>query len=158
MYDFECYQGKTQGCEKKPLDDDFVKPYEWMRYESELAHAQFCQLCTNTTPCTTIRPIERTSIQIPYAFGIYVSCIRPDLYSFPVHIECMDADDGLLDKFLSICRNYCMELHRVVRENKSMYLTDEDMLKIKNTKTCKYCGISANSAVFHRDHDHLTVS
>ena len=156
-YDFECFEGKTQGCQNQPLDEDFVPPYDWMRFENELKHAQFCQLCTKSAPCTTIRPLQKTSIQIPYAFGLYVSCIRPDLHSFPVHIECFDAEDGLLDKFLSICRNYCIELNRVVRNNTSMILTDEDMIKIKNTKTCKYCGISVNSAVFHRDHDHLSV-
>ena len=157
-YDFECYQKKVQGCAKKPLDPDFIPPYPWMKFEYQLKHAQFCQLCTSTSPCTTVQPTEKTSIQSPYAYGLYVACIRPDLYSFPVHIDCCDAESGLLSNFLNVCREYCIKLYPIINTNKPVLLSEADLAKIKNTKNCKYCTATTENSVFNIDHDHLTVN
>ena len=95
---------------------------------------------------------------IAYSYGMQLSCLRKDYYTYKLSLKYNENEASLLYSFIVDCRWWCMTVHSIVSVNNDMVMTDEDEAEAHRTVSCKYCGryFDFESCKPVMDHDHLT--
>ena len=158
FFDFETYTPMTQTCAQYPEITTENKTYSWMKYTNEIEHVTTCELCTYLSPCSTIRPTIKSGDMIAYSYGMQLSCLRKDYYTYPLSLQINKNEKTLLYSFIVDCRWWCMTVRDIVCVNNDMVMTDQDEAEAAQTLFCKYCGrdFDFKSCKPVNDHDHLT--
>ena len=157
-FDFETFTPVVSSCDQFPEITIEERKYSWMRWVNEIDHVTDCKLCSEMCPCSDIRPTKNFDSMIAYSYGMQLSCIEYDLYSYELHLFSSSNEKKLMRDFLVQCRWNCSSAYSILTDIQPMELSLADQLKADTTFSCRYCQRDFDFRLCRPvlDHNHLT--
>ena len=155
FFDFETYEVASKNVcfpNETPLPASTEVKFPWIRFPSELSHVEHCNICTVSKPCIAILQSIKPLCALNCFSYAYQILSDNDQCQFPLRIY---QNSEAESHFLKSLKHDMTKIHKLLKTNRPMIITDADQNTIENAQTCFVCHKSfGESKDRHRHHNH----